>query len=252
MIFEAVYLSPEQLNAWRNNPNGITPEEHANACNAGFIELEEGLVAKCPICQTNAEHRKFLEQLNLSGIGERYHHVEWDDLELLEPLPRLKRAGDRVLEIRERGENALVWGPPGTGKTQAAVLILKAALRARLTARIDNLGRLAMDIRAGYDGAGPTEAAAVKILSEADILVLDDIGAGETGSAKLEQRVLYLVTEARQNQGLPTVLTTNLTPEKLGQAIGSRILNRLQPLAVIGFKHGRNFRKPEGEQESVW
>lgn len=253
-------LTTEAFHEIQHTPELLTPEVHQQVCDHGHVwiydeqESARGYdprVGMCPQCRNQARLRELQREIEASGIGERYFHTEWEDLELIDPMPRIKAATERITEVIESGENALLHGPPGGGKTQAAVLLVKAAIRAGHSARLDNLGRLGMDIRAGYDGDGASEAQTVNDLAAVGLLVLDDIGAGETGTAKVEQRILYLVTEARQNAQAPTVLTTNLTPQSLAATLGGRIVNRLQPLASIGFSHGRNFRKPTG-QEGLW
>jgi hypothetical protein len=72
------------------------------------------------------------------------------------------------------------------------------------------------------------------------------VGAGEAVEGNVERRLLYFVTEERQNQKRPTVITTNLSVTELRSLVGLRIINRLMPLEVLNFTHGRNFRIPVG------
>lgn len=247
--------SIDVMRARQGAPVGEPENEHG--CDGGFryVTQDDGTIAVEPCRECEAEKRlKRLEQeIRASGIGDRYFGVEWEDLELVEPMPRIRAACERIGEIIDAGESALLHGTPGTGKTQAAVLLVKAAIRAGYTARVENLGRLAMNVRAGYDDRTlPSEKSVVDELSTVSLLVLDDIGAGETDAATVEKRVLYLVTEARQNATLPTIVTTNLDGILLKKHIGQRILNRLSPLTTIGFTHGRNFRRRAGTESSAW
>ena len=229
-------------------PAELTEAEHEAWCSAGFLslELEPGdfSVASCPRCDAEKARARTEREIRDAGIGERYWHVEWEDLEDVPPVTHLRRAADSIGDVLASGDSLLLHGPPGSGKTQAAVLLLKAAINTGRSARLENLGMLSARIREGYDGDGPSEAGVIEGMSGVDLLVLDDIGAGETGAAKIEKRVLYLVTEARQNARRSTIVTTNLSPQELTDAIGARIINRLQPLEVLAFRHGRNFRKP--------
>ena len=231
----------------------LTPREaHDRYCVDGWIEqVDDGghtAVLRCPLCARQAAEAELRLAVEASGIGSRYLAVTWDDLELLEPLPAIKTACSRISDVLAAGHNALMAGPPGTGKTQAATLLLKAAIAAGHTARLANIGHVAMQVRAGYDdrNAGDSEAVVVQRLSTPDLLVIDDIGAGEAGEGKLELRVLYFVLEARQNARRSTVLTSNLTPGDVAKFLGPRITNRLMPLEAFTFAHGRNFRAPKG------
>lgn len=200
----------------------------------------------CPWCEIKKNELAARAAVQASGIGPRYFDTTWADLELVEPLPAIKAASERITDVLAKGHNALFAGPPGTGKTQAATLLVKAAIHAGRTARLENIGHAAMQIRAGYDGDGPTEDLITHRMSKVDLLVIDDVGAGEAGDGKIEKRVLYFVLEARQNARKATVLTSNLTAQRVSDFLGARIINRLMPLEVFNFAHGKNFRAPSG------
>lgn len=217
-------------------------------CSNGWLHQDTGS-RRCPTCAARDAEDRLAQQIRSSGIGERYLAVEWEHLELVEPLGRIKAAP--LAKILAAGHSAAFTGDPGSGKTQAAVLLAKSTIRLSRTARLANIGRLAMQVRAAYDRQdGPTEAEVVEQLAGVDLLVLDDVGAGEAGAAQVESRLLYFVTEARQNARRSTIVTTNLTGERLKERLGDRILNRLMPLRIFAFTHGRNFRAPTGA--SLW
>lgn len=224
---------------------GGVPVESGHGCEDGWVYDEHG-ARPCPTCAAKDAEASLTRALQLAGVGERYFAVTWDDLEMVEPLPALRTAAGSILGVIESGHNALFSGKPGAGKTQAAVLLLRAAIQAGRTAALENIGRAAMTVRAGYDGEGVSEADLVNRLSRVDLLVLDDIGAGEAGEGKLEKRLLYFITEARQNARKPTILTSNLTGRELAGLLEERVVNRLMPLEVFNFAHGRNFRAPAG------
>ena len=190
------------------------------------------------------ELEAFIKELRHNGVPERYLAVEWDDLEMVDPLPDIRAGCERIRDIIKAGHSLILCGPAGTGKTQAAMLIARAAVKQHCRVRVANVGRLASRIRAAYSDDSTTEEYETRELERADLLVLDDVGAGESGEAKVERRLLYFVLEARQNARRPTVVTTNLTATALKEFLGDRLMNRLMPAEVVNFKHGRNFRRP--------
>lgn len=209
----------------------------------------------CPKCKAERDRemvaRRVRMQVEHSGIGPRYWDVTWDDLDLVDPLPMLKAACDRIGDIIREGHSLILCGKPGTGKTQAAVLLMRAAIEAGRTAALANIGRVGMEIRAGYDQEGGlTEASETKRLEGVDLLVLDDLGVGEAGEAKIEHRLLYFVAEARQNATRPTIITSNLSADELGEFMGPRVKNRLMPVELVTFA-GRNFRHGTGST-TLW
>jgi DNA replication protein DnaC len=247
------------VTAWKTNPFAVAESEHAQHCQEGAIAYADhhypDAAFKCPICQTKLEQHKREQDLRSrmtgAGIPPRYLEMEWNDLELLEPLPRIQQACTQLDRILTGGENLFLHGPPGAGKTQAAIMIAKTAVRSGFSTRVVNIGRLCVDVRRGYSDQGLTESAALESLGTTDFLVLDDLGAGETRNATLENRLLYLALEERQNRRLPSVITSNLDLEELAAKLGLRLLNRLQPLTVIGVNHGQNFRLAR-DWISVW
>lgn len=239
-------------------PETVPEDRHSAECREGYLTVQDGRYEQllpCPVCKQktaeDAEMMRVEQSIERSGIGKRYFALEWGDLELLDPLPRVKEGCDSIAQIIDAGHSLLLYGAPGGGKTVAAVLAVKSAIRAGRTARIENLGRLASEIRGGYNGVGLSENEVVRELSGVDLLALDDIGAGETANAEVERRILYLIMEARQNAAKPTIVTTNLSQLELVGVVGARIMNRLQPLTALAFKHGKNFRL-KNQSEALW
>jgi DNA replication protein DnaC len=196
------------------------------------------------------ELEKLVKTMRHRGVPERYLAVEWDDLEMVDPLPDLRAASERITDIIRAGHSLILCGPAGTGKTQAAMLIARAAATAGHRIAVENIGRLAAKIRAAYSDDSTSEHTETKRLAETSLLVLDDVGAGESGEAKVERRLLYFVLEERQNARRPTVVTTNLTAAALKEFLGDRLMNRLMPAEVLNFKHGKNFRLPK--EKTLW
>lgn len=254
-MVDSYRLSREQLRHWEADPTKVATEEHSRFCLDGYCYVEQDgndAALTCPVCRNEKALAKAQAAIERSGIGVRYWGLEWRDLEQLDPLPRIETACGRIGEVVSAGHNLVLIGAPGCGKTQSAVMIIKAAIRAGYTAHLENLGRVSADIREGYSSRDAiSEAGVIRQLSETDVLVLDDLGAGETANAEVERRVLYLVMEARQNAAKPTIVTTNLTLTELSKAVGVRIMNRLQPMASITFAHGKNFRLAS-QQGVLW
>ncbi|TDE85314.1 ATP-binding protein [Deinococcus sp. S9] len=246
----SLYPTPEQVRAWVTQPETFTDEVHARECQSGFINAQEAngtLTAfPCPRCEAAKRQAALRRQLVASGVDGRYLDTTWADLDVIAPLDRVRDACERITDIIATGASLLLWSPEtGSGKTQAAMLAATAAIRAGHTAHVANLARLAVDVRDGYrnkDGAALTEKGALARLTAPDLLVLDDLGAGETDSAAVERRLLFLALDERQTKRLPTIVTANLSPQELVQVFGVRVLARLQPLTVIHVDHKRNFR----------
>lgn len=249
-------LELARLREWRRDPAAVPPLEHGAYCTAGLVTFwrygtyEAGLgkndatsAMPCPVCGAQRTVGRLRERMLEAGIGEVYLDKDWEDLELLPPLDRIRTACWRISEILLEGHNLLLYGPSGGGKTQAGVLAARAALKAGFSAMVTNLGQVtALALEAQRSGEGKGLGAWTQELQAPDLLVLDDFGAGESESLGLERRLVYLVLEGRQNARRSTLVTSNLTLAELGHAYGGRILQRLEPLLVVHVNHNRNFR----------
>ena len=109
-----------------------------------------------------------------------------------------------------RAKGLLFFGPPGVGKTHLAVGILKDVIRDKgargFFFETTELLRL---VRETYNrSVEETEMEVLRPVLEADLLVLDDLGAEKT--SEWVQETLGLVVNTRYNARRATIFTSNL------------------------------------------
>lgn len=130
--------------------------------------------------------------------------------------------------------NTLLYGTPGEGKTHLAMAMLNAVNQYSDPPQrclFVNVTSLFLAIRSSFDNPMEkwTEKYAVRMLSNADLLVIDDLGSesamntSKGEASQFVQRVLYQVTN-RQNR---IIITTNLTLQELKQAYNPKLVSRL-------------------------
>jgi DNA replication protein DnaC len=131
--------------------------------------------------------------------------------------PALSAAYDRALAWCRRaadpasprdGLGLLFWGPHGTGKTHlAAAILAERAASHGVKGRFCGLGRLLEVIARGYDKASMTsESGGLRALLEADLLVLDDLGARRMTDWAADS--LFTLVNGRYLARRPTLVTT--------------------------------------------
>ncbi|MBP5461906.1 MAG: ATP-binding protein [Lachnospiraceae bacterium] len=105
-------------------------------------------------------------------------------------------------EMRDRNRGLLFYGPPGTGKTYAAACIANKLLAEGFKVVMTSFVRVnALDFE--------EREAIIQTMADADLLIIDDLGAERNTSYSIEK--VYDIIDSRVRVNLPLILTTNLT-----------------------------------------
>ena len=155
----------------------------------------------------------------------------------------------------------LLIGPSGVGKTHLAVAALKEVMRKGIHARFCDYRELLKQIQNSYNpSVQTTELDVLRPVFEAEVLLLDDLGAVKPSEWVWD--TVSLVLNTRYNDNLTTLITTNFMDgpasgvgptrasreETLGDRIGERMRSRLFEMCrlvqVVGKDYRQNFRSP--------
>jgi DNA replication protein DnaC len=190
-------------------------------------------------CSVEERSRRILSGAN---IPRRYEHCSLDQFDMWQPdlAHPLAVAKDWLERWPVVDMGLLFIGSPGTGKTHLSVGILRAlAVRKGAKVMFAEQRELLKELQATFDGAGGrTEADVLAPVLEAEVLLLDDLGAGRTTA--WAQDVMHDVLAHRYNRKLPTIMTSNrptgddedsgptvkdvpTLKDRLGEALMSRI-----------------------------
>ena len=184
-------------------------------------------------------HQKLYDSL-LSGarIPRRYAHCELSNFEGHTDSQRtaLRRALRLVDEFPVVDRGLLFFGDAGVGKTHLAVALLKETIRRKgARAMFYETRELLKVVRDTYNsGVEATELDVLRPVLEAELLVLDDLGA-EKKSEWVEETI-GLVINTRYSERRVTVITTNLRdvdntePASVAFQLGLRTRSRLKEM----------------------
>jgi DNA replication protein DnaC len=146
-----------------------------------------------------------------SNVPVKYWEYELSDITEDSSRHTIEKYTSKLKEVLSKGIGLYFCGRQGTGKTLAACIVLKEALRQGYTVYFTML----TEVLSRYcDGMYDKEARAAfaRSILEADILVVDDIDKGYLSEKSTFIDSAYdFVFRSRANKNLPIIITSNLS-----------------------------------------
>ena len=187
--------------------DGISAAEKCNCTNIGRERRNEQRANIPPLYQSASVDTFYLPSDNLPSRRD-LAKVLLDVKGYIREYPSVPKPG------------LLFLGPPGTGKTHLAVAALRGLINRGFEGVFFDFQALLNHIRSGYDqSSGTMDREAYRAALDAEILVLDDLGAHRV-TDWVEDTVTSIITQ-RCNHRRATIVTTNLRDPEAGDQRGS-------------------------------
>lgn len=217
------------------------PECAREKVEADDLALREELTKKAE----NRNQRWLRSRSLVTGGKEKIDEMlkmNFDNFDVMDAETKLnkKKARDLANDYYLGGSNnAILSGKFGTGKTHLAMAVLNGINEAGTKERKDikalfiETYELMQKIYSSfeYKDSPYSESRMTDMLIQADLLVIDDLGAEVGSFGKMTEagdfvtRVLTAILRGRENK--PTIFTTNLNSEELEQVYDGRLTSRL-------------------------
>jgi DNA replication protein DnaC len=188
---------------------------------------------------------------SLADLGPRFEDCTFENFKLRPGTEKWFNAARDFArhfdEHAKRGDGLLVFGRPGNGKSHLAAAIMNYLLPRDKVCIFRSVPAILSNLKSHTWGrnARQTEAEFFEVLQDADLLVLDDVGAEQTRRGENVDRMtpwaestLYLVVDDRYRHRRPIIVTTNVIPDEtkiltLKDRVGARTFDRLLEMCLL-------------------
>jgi len=184
-----------------------------------------------------AEEKATIARIERRGIPAKYHNAEMKNCD-----PNNPAVAAVMRWVKKPTGIILVYGDCGRGKTYLAAAAKKELCRNLKGGDFVCEDEIFQQIKGTFDHeATMTEREAYKKFTKRDPLIIDDVGCSRPTDFTFE--VWETIIGRRYREECPTMITTNLDPERLRKFLGDRVFDRIRESKLMFRYDGKNRRE---------
>mgnify|MGYP003577354317 CR=1 FL=1 len=227
------------------------PDQDADICTICYgsgMEIVPGKGARVCVCRRQGAHTSQLVKVKLPRPYADCHFNSYKPQNASQD--RAFRFASRLtMEYPAVDQGLLLIGTVGVGKTHLAVSILKGLTERGFNCLFYEFGSLLKEIQDSYNSNTKTsELAVLAPVLNADVLVLDEVGASKP--TDWVRDTMAHIINTRYNDKKLTIFTTNYPDERrnereetLEDRIGVRLRSRLYEMCKTVEINGADYRR---------
>lgn len=149
---------------------------------------------------------------------------------------------DWAADFGKGSPSLLLYGKTGLGKTHLSLAMANAVIEKGYHVLYGSTYNLLADIEREHFNKQQFEESPERLALEADLLILDDLGA--EFNSKFNKAAIYNLINTRELTGSPTIISTNLMYDEIAREYDERVYSRIMgsytPLLFMG-RDGRQY-----------
>ncbi|MCI0528118.1 MAG: ATP-binding protein [Nitrospira sp.] len=202
----------------------------------------------CTPCLTEQRQSEALQKIR-QQVGPKYAQCRFESFRETKTTTPVVQALKQYLEGPRGG--IFLFGPPGTGKTHLATAMMRALIEQGRDCQYVTLPELFINIKRSFDQSQGSSEEDLLVNDSAPILILDDLGVGSV--TEWVCQIIHLILDRRDRHLKPTVLISNLSPERIALLFGDAIASRIAGMCKIMKLEGedRRLQGPRPKLDSV-
>ena len=205
-------------------------------------------------CKKEALIAKEKEEINKDSlIDEKFRNSKFENWDFTKGNDKMYKIADKYTKkfenMKKESVGLLLYGSPGNGKTYTVACIANFLIEKMLPVICVNADSLLNRIKDTYKKWGKeVEEDVLRGLDNADLLIIDDLGTEQ--DTEWTRTKIYNILDSRYRNGLPLIITTNLSLMELKNRYEKRTYYRILEMCTPILNDGKNIREEKAKEKT--